>query len=73
MPTHLRGPCIPGGVVTSSLPSPRVWHPSLLGLSFLEGRARPELPGSPKQNVLSGLLYSGPGLCKEGMQKVAWI
>lgn len=39
MPTHLRGPCIPGAVVTSVLPSPRVWHPSLPGLSFLEGRA----------------------------------
>lgn len=38
MPMHLRGPCIPEAAVTSALPSPRVWHPSLPELSFLEGR-----------------------------------
>lgn len=52
VPVHLRGPCIPGGVVTSSLPSPGV--ASLFTWTFLSrGRARPELPGFPKENYFN--------------------
>lgn len=62
MPVHLRGPCIPGAAVTSALPPPPPpGVASLLPeLSFLQGRARPELPGSLRQ------ICGEPGLCKEG-------
>lgn len=46
---HIRPPLPPG--VASLLPE----------LSFLQGRARPELPGSLRQ------ICGEPGLCKEGM------
>lgn len=68
MPTHLRGPCIPGGVVMSSLPSPLGVAP-LLDFPFWK-----EASGPIFLDLLSGIcseacVTHAPGLCKEGMWK----
>lgn len=56
-------------VLSHPLSLPRVWHPSLLGLSFLEGG-----PGQSFLDFLRKIISTcAPGLYKEEMWKIVGI